>query len=471
MVTHVYAKSYLQTSLNVAAQSQNIVYKRILPKLRGLTAHEPTIVQRYPLTYASKATDSATEKQSGALIDVYPLFCGITMDFVTAYLFGLSRSTNFIEDEAKCDWWTKSFVERKPYSFWFAEMPDLATLLDKLSLLPVPAWVGQSNRALDAWAMAMCDATRLSLSDTASNDAEKRPEDVPVVYKQLSETMATAKPRPTADELRMNVASDMHDHLAAGDETSTITLLYLFFELSQNPDIQSALRAELATLNPPVRLPSADGTETTHPEPKPLPDLPSPKDMDALPLLHAIYMETLRLHAPIPGPQPRVTPPGGCLLGPTPGASGKIVAKEQSSQFFIPENVRVSASAYSLHRVESAFPEPERWLPGRWLPGFAPTVHGNDTLPPLPSASASATKDVTDEQRFREMNRYFWAFGSGGHMCIGNHFATQTIKLVVAAIVGNFRIDAVNGQNDLEQEDAYSAQPKVKKLVLRLEEF
>jgi hypothetical protein len=50
-----------------------------------------------------------------------------------------------------------------------------------------------------------------------------------------------------------------------------------------------------------------------------------------------------------------------------------------------------------LHRNEEVFQEPEMWRPERWL---------------------EATQDERDE-----MARWFWAFGSGGRMCIGNNLA------------------------------------------------
>lgn len=70
----------------------------------------------------------------------------------------------------------------------------------------------------------------------------------------------------------------------------------------------------------------------------------------------------------------------------------------------LPPGVRVSAQAYSLHRNEDVFPDAERWDPERWL--------------------IDARKDPKQEQdRLKEMMRWFWAFGSGGRMCFGNHFA------------------------------------------------
>jgi cytochrome P450 len=110
--------------------------------------------------------------------------------------------------------------------------------------------------------------------------------------------------------------------------------------------------------------------------------MPSPQDIDSLPILHAVVMETLRLHPAIPGGQPRSTPSPSCTL---------------AGYANIPGGMRVNAQAYSLHRNEAAFPRPEEWLPERWLGEV--------------------------EGEYEKKERWFWAFGSGGRMCIGSNFA------------------------------------------------
>lgn len=115
------------------------------------------------------------------------------------------------------------------------------------------------------------------------------------------------------------------------------------------------------------------------------------KALDDLPFLNACILETLRTNAPIPGPQPR-TPltPSHINLG--------------NRTIVIPPGTRVSAQAYSLHRNPDVFPNPECWIPERWL------VDKNADI-------------VEEEERLKEMHRWFWAFGSGGRMCFGSNFA------------------------------------------------
>lgn len=172
---------------------------------------------------------------------------------------------------------------------------------------------------------------------------------------------------------RLEIASDMLCHSAAAIETSGDTLTYLYYELSLRPALQAQLRAELLTLANPPLYPLPEGQEIV---------LPDFKTVDNLPLLDAVLQETLRIWTAVPGGQPRVTPSPSCTLV---GYSG------------IPAGVRVQASAYALHRNPEVFPDPEEWKPERWL----------DAEP----------------KQLAEMKRWFWAFSSGGRMCIGSNIA------------------------------------------------
>lgn len=102
----------------------------------------------------------------------------------------------------------------------------------------------------------------------------------------------------------------------------------------------------------------------------------------------------------------------------------------------------MSAMPYGLHRNEAVFPEAETFKPTRWLPSH------------------------TSDEHLKEMHRWFWAFGSGGRMCIGSHLATQEIKLLVAAIYSNWTTEIVDDQG-IEEIDAYTTRPKSNRLVLR----
>ncbi|KAJ4156130.1 hypothetical protein LMH87_001343 [Akanthomyces muscarius] len=209
----------------------------------------------------------------------------------------------------------------------------------------------------------------------------------------------------TIQQRDASIASEILDQVLAGHETAGIVLTYASWHLSKSPGLQAQLREELLPLIP-------CGEDI----------LPDARKLDGLPLLNAIVMETLRLHAPIPGPQPRQTPyPGSHIEG-----------------HFIPGGVRIASLAHTLHLNEAVFSKAAIWNPNRWL--------------------ESSDQDT--------MKRHFWAFGSGGRMCIGSNFALQEMKTVISIIYVNFTTTIMD-DSGIEQTDGYSARPKADRLFLR----
>ena len=162
--------------------------------------------------------------------------------------------------------------------------------------------------------------------------------------------------------LDVTIAAEMLDHIQAGHEGTGITLTFLMCELSRNPRLMVKLREELATLGANF----------------------SAQALDGLSFLDALLMETMRLYHGSLGPFPRYVPEKGANL----------------ANFDIPTGTTVSASVYSLHKNPKVFPKPEEWRPERWV-------------------------EVTNESK-KDMMKWFWVFGSGGRVCIGNHLAIRS---------------------------------------------
>ncbi|TVY29883.1 Tryprostatin B 6-hydroxylase [Lachnellula hyalina] len=337
MISNVYSKSVLHSSPALARQAQVILYDRLLPIL---------------------TLPSASNASAG--IDIHQIWNSTTMDFITAYQFGLKNGSNFLQNEA----------ERRH--------------------------VGNQPVVMEAMLAGIAKESKTKGHESVLNSTTLQ-------YQDLS------------------IASEMIDHLAAGHETSGITLTYISWNLSRDLALQDKLRRELLALSPKTSL-SSPASEKS---------LSSPKDLDSLPVLHAVIMETLRLHAAIPGSQPRMTPYPSCTLGPYTN---------------IPGGVRVQAQGHSVHRNAEVYPEPEKWDYMRWL---------------------DDENGYTEDQR-KERDRCFWAFSSGGRMCVGNNFAMHEIKLVIAAVYSNFRTHIVN-DDGIEQTDGYTVGPASNQLILRFE--
>jgi cytochrome P450 len=302
-----------------------------------------------------------------------------TMDLISAYVFGVRNSTNFIQDKAYRSHWLQLYLSRHHHHFWPQELPGLTSFCAKLGFRLYPSYVDRATDEIGEWHKAICDKTERLLEDEPGQ--EDLPVDEAVVFKAIhagidkeeeTEGQESVLYSTSIQQRSLAVASEILDHVLAGHETAGIALTYLAWRLSLLPDVQAQLREELGSIEPSTRTGSHEGHQ-----------LPDPKALDKLPILNAVVMETLRLHAPIPGPQPRLTPYPGCEIG----------------GYEIPGGVRIACLAYSLHMDERVYPDAGTWDHTRWL-----------------------ERDADDETT-KQMHRHFWAFGSGGRMCIGSNFA------------------------------------------------
>ncbi|GAB1216391.1 hypothetical protein ATERTT37_005605 [Aspergillus terreus] len=239
--------------------SENIVFSRLLPIFQ----------------------DAAS---SGKHLEMHDINQGVTMDFVSAYLFGLANGTRFLQDEAYRKKMLHLYHSRKPFEFFNQEVPNLLSWTKALGIRLIPRWCDDANDILDRWNLELCDKAEASVGSTEL-DAE------PVVYKQLKQAMLKHTSKEdnqnsvpdTPEKQRIEIACELYDQLTAGFETSAVALTYLFWELSQHPELQTKLREELLTLDPSIRYPATSKI------------LPSAKSVDSLPLLDAIVTETLQI--------------------------------------------------------------------------------------------------------------------------------------------------------------------------------
>jgi cytochrome P450 len=355
IVSNIYSKSYINASISQAAQADIILNTRLMPVLEA----------------------SVSENQMPHGIDVHSLFCAVAMDFISAYCFGIRHSANFINNKTQREHWLKLYTTRKGYGFFAQELPRFSKALRHLGISLTPRWVDGANGELETWCKELSDAT---IRDLRKSKPPLDSADDPVVVRTLlagyekeekahgesSLIYATAILNPN-----LSVASEVLDHVLAGQETTGVALTYLSHHLSQSLDLQAQLRFELLSLQPSMVL--RDGRIA----------MPDSKQLHNLPKLHAMILETIRRYAPAGGPEPRVVPAPSCRIGP----------------YEIPGGTRISASAYNLHRDEQAYPDSEKWDYTRWL------------------------ADGVDGSGKGAAKRQFWGFSSGGRMCLGSNFA------------------------------------------------
>ncbi|KAF2170398.1 hypothetical protein M409DRAFT_19220 [Zasmidium cellare ATCC 36951] len=301
-------------------------------------------------------------------VNVFELFQFVAIDFYSAYAFGLDRSTHLTENHGH---------ENRPYHA--ADSRYIYESKDRRD----HSWFPEDE------CLALCRATAKGIDE--KQPAGSTP---PIIFEKMYSSLSAQNPPLPHDTILLTCASELRDELIASQEGIAITLTYAMYHLSKSAHLQSRLRAEIAS-----------STDIN--------------DLSSLPLLNALIHETLRLHAPGAGRQPRLSPPSGLTL----------------HNHYLPPNTSISSSSYVLHRTSSVYPDPETFNPDRWL-------------------------DASEE-----MKRCWWGFGSGGRMCIGNHFAEIIIRRALVEVYGRVETWIVDEKGS-EQTKTFLAGPRGRRLVL-----
>ncbi|MEA5574315.1 cytochrome P450 [Calothrix sp. UHCC 0171] len=120
--------------------------------------------------------------------------------------------------------------------------------------------------------------------------------------------------------------------LIAGRETISMALAWTWYLLSQHPEIEAQLIAELRRV--------LGGRK------------PTPEDLPNLPYTNMVFMETLRLY-----------PPDWLL-------TRKVIKECEIGGYTLPANSNIFISAWLIQRDRRFFENPELFQPQRWNPSF-----------------------------------------------------------------------------------------------------
>lgn len=184
--------------------------------------------------------------------------------------------------------------------------------------LPIPVF--KDARALQHRTV---DYAQQSLDRYAERINDTSFESYPTLFSNLY--TAGNEKRLTSIQMRDNAQV----YIVGGTDTTATTLVYLVWSVCKSPQIRSRLLEELGTL----------------PD-----DYTYGNQLKDLTYLNWIIQETLRLFSALPAGLPRLVPAGG----------------QDLAGHFVPEGITVTTQAYSLHRDEKAFPDPDRFHPERW---------------------------------------------------------------------------------------------------------
>jgi len=149
-------------------------------------------------------------------------------------------------------------------------------------------------------------------------------------------------------------------------------------ELLRHPDVMSKVRAELRD----------ELGSKLHPD---------ESDIDRLPYLRAVVMESMRLHPPSPMLMPHLAMADGAEVG----------------GFPVPSGTKVIVNLWAVMRDPAVWPEPEAFVPERFVGAGDADFRGKDRLEFMP-------------------------FGAGRRACPGTPMATRVVALLLASMLHAF---------------------------------
>ncbi|KAJ7650647.1 cytochrome P450 [Roridomyces roridus] len=213
------------------------------------------------------------------------------------------------------------------------------------------------------------------------------------------------------------VISQAAAFLFAGADTTTVSLVYICWEIARTPRVYTILRAAL---------------EEAIPDPDTIPGAQELKD---IPYLAAVIKEGLRVWAPGQSMLERVVPAGGAV----------------HQGIFLPAGTIIAGQAWSSHRRETTFPDPLVFRPERWL------------------------KEIDGKQAVYEdadMLATYWPFGIGLRGCIGRPLAEMELYMIIATIVRRFKIKPAAGTNEttMRPRDVFMLRPSSGMCEIEFEE-
>jgi cytochrome P450 len=177
------------------------------------------------------------------------------------------------------------------------------------------------------------------------------------------------------------IADHMNFLMMAAHDTITSSATSLIMLLGRNVEWQDKLREEIASLG----LNDDEGVPYGQ--------------LDRLVLTEYAFKEALRMVPPVPS-MPR-----------------RALRDFEFRGYKIPAGTFVGISIAYTHRMPEYWPEPEKFDPMRFTP-----------------------------EASRGRHKYAWVpFGGGAHMCLGLHFATMQVRILITQILRRYRIELEPG--------------------------
>lgn len=196
------------------------------------------------------------------------------------------------------------------------------------------------------------------------------------------------KPIEMDDNAVLSMATS---NVFAGSDTTAISLRSIIYYLLKNPECKKKLIAEIDSWRKQGQLSDPVALE----------------EANEMPYLQACMYEALRLHPAVGMSLPRVVPPEGIEIG----------------DKFLPAGTTVGVNPWVVHRNQEVFgQDAESFKPERWL-------EGNRS----------------------DMDRFFFAFGSGARVCLGRNISWMEMSKLVPTLFSKFDLQLADPEASWEE--------------------
>ncbi|KAK9446818.1 cytochrome P450 family protein [Limtongia smithiae] len=201
----------------------------------------------------------------------------------------------------------------------------------------------------------------------------------------LSRFVAQHKQNPTLFT-QEEVKRGCWSNVAAGSDTTAISLRTVFYNLMKHPQCTRALRHEIDTMASEGKISSP----VTY------------RESLTMPYLQAVLKESFRIHGATGFPLERIVPSSGATI------NGK----------YFPAGSVVGVNSWVLHYDKEIYGDDvETFRPERWL---------------------------VEEDQYRKMDRCIFSFGGGARTCIGKNISIMEMSKLVPELIRNFDIELVD---------------------------
>ncbi|TFA99766.1 Cytochrome P450 72A13 [Trichoderma ghanense] len=362
--------------------------KKLLTPIFGMSRNRRLVPQMWTkaLTLADKIQELVTESSSTSVVlNMHPLTMAATLDVIGVTTLGVDFDSVTRPEQPILQAYQRVFPSFENQSavekFFGATLPAIVSphLLFKLPFKPIREF-HQGMAFLQKFCLTQIRRKRREIEEDQYDSAELREKDI------LSAIIAAG----LRDETE--ILSHLLTILAAGHESTAITLAWAILKLAQHQDVQGKLRAEVFA-----------ATKSAKPEGLAL------EDINSMKYLRCFLMEVLRLYPAFPAMMREA------------GHDTEV------GDLLISKGKQIMVSPYAVNRSRELWgDDADEFKVERWEDSY--------------SGGAKSSQA-------------FLTFSSGPRICIGKDFATLSLKVFLTVLVSRFRFEeAIPGWHPVIQK-------------------